>query len=335
MSDPDAVLLLQLGTPDSPEVPAVRRYLREFLSDPYVIDIPAPLRYLLVYGIILPTRPKRSAAAYRKIWDERGSPLRYHSEDLRAGLEARLGRPVRLGMRYGKPGIAPAIAGLKQAGAQRVQVLPLFPQYSESAFETAAQAAMRAAKGSGLELELCPPFFAHPAFLDAFATRIRDSLADFTPDKVLLSYHGLPERHVQKTDESGAHCLKVEDCCAKAGPQQARCYRAHCFATSRGLASRLGWQDADYEITFQSRLGRTPWIQPFTDQRIAELAAAGCQRLAVACPAFVADCLETLEEIGMAAAEDFRKAGGNELRLIPSLNAEAWWIEALAEILGS
>jgi ferrochelatase len=332
------VLLVNLGTPDAPTTSAVRRYLAEFLTDPYVVDIPTLARYSLVYGLILPFRSSRTAALYRKVWTGRGSPLRVHSEDLAAALRARLEVPVALGMRYQRPSIAAAVDELRKAGCDRIIAIPLFPQYSASAWETAAVKIRAIAVEGGLGVTCVEPFHAQPGFLVAQAERIRASLAGFAatdgfvPDKVILSFHGLPERHVRKTDPTAAHCLVAPDCCDVLGTVNRLCYRAQCHATARAIELRLGWNEEVSEVAFQSRLGRTPWIQPFTDVRIRELAREGCRRLAIACPSFVADCLETLEEIGMRAAEDFRVHGGEDLRLIPCINSDPLWVEGLAGI---
>jgi protoporphyrin/coproporphyrin ferrochelatase len=328
------VLLVNVGTPDAPTPRAVRRYLEEFLSDPFVIDIPAPLRFLLLHLWILPLRPRRAAAAYRKIWTERGSPLRVHGEDLRAKLSGRTGRSVALGMRYGQPGLGTALDELVDAGVKEVQVLPLFPQYSESAWETAAVATRRLAKDRGVELSFVPPFFDHPGFLAALAAVARPTIAEFAPDHLLVSFHGLPERHIRRTDRSETgFCLTRADCCDEVVSPNRDCYRAQCFATARGLAAALELDPARWSVAFQSRLGRTPWIRPFTDHRVTELAATGCKRLAVTCPSFVTDCLETLEEIQIRARDMFVSAGGEDLRLIPAVNSSDTWVEVIAGLL--
>lgn len=327
------MLLINLGTPDDPSPAAIRRYLAEFLSDPYVIDIAAPLRFMLLHLVILPFRPRRVADAYRLIWTERGSPLRFHSVDLRDALRSRLDRPVSMGMRYGRPSLAAALDELQAEGVDTVRALPLFPQYSESAWETAAVATRELAAKRGMTVTFVPPFYDHPGFLDAAAAVARPVLAEFGADRVMMSFHGLPERHVRKTDRSATgHCL-TEGCCDRIQDANRDCYRAQCYATARGLAERLGPSLPDWEVAFQSRLGRTPWIQPFTDHRLIELAESGCRRLAVLCPSFVADCLETLEEIQVRARDSFVEAGGEDLRLIPAVNSSAPWIDAAVDLL--
>ena len=331
------LLLVNLGTPDAPRTPDVRRYLREFLSDPRVFDMHPAKRGLILNLFILPFRPRQSAEAYRKIWTERGSPLLFHGEDLAAKLRRRLGPevPIALGMRYQSPSIASALGSLCRAGTDRIVVVPLFPQYSSAAWGSAVEKVFDEAGRlwNVPALEVVPPFYDHPAYLDAVAAVARDAGAGFEADYTLMSFHGLPERQVTKSDRSGGgHCLR-EGCCATIVEANRYCYRAQCFATARGIAERLGLAEGQWEVTFQSRLGGDPWIRPFTDERVLELARDGVGRVAVLSPAFVADCLETLEELAIRAREDFAANGGGELRLIPSLNSEEVWVDALLEIV--
>jgi ferrochelatase len=331
------LLLVNLGTPRKPEVPEVRRYLRQFLSDPRVLDTPWLVRKTVLEVLILPRRPRESAAAYRKVWGEGGSPLLSHSLDLKEQVQRKLGAAVRveLGMRYQEPSIEAALDALREQGVDQIVVFPLFPQYSSSATGSAIEEVFRVAgrRWNVPALQVVPPFYDHPSFLAAFAGRARPLLATLQPDAVLMSFHGLPERHVRKSDESGgAHCLRSPDCCERIVSANRNCYRAHCVATARGIATRLGLDSRSYEVTFQSRLGRDPWLHPYTDVRVVELARAGRRKLLVLSPAFVADCLETLEELGMRAREDFLANGGAELVLVPSLNSEEAWVDALVEI---
>jgi ferrochelatase len=334
---PTGVLLLNLGTPDSPSVPDVRRYLREFLQDPRVIDINPLGRWLLLNLLILPFRPAKSAKAYQSIWGERGSPLLFHSQDLAAGVARALGPGyvVELGMRYGQPSIASALTRLRAADPGKIVVLPLFPQYSSAASGSALE---RVYQIVGQEwnvpaVETIAPFYDDPGFIDAFAQVAKRHLTAFRPDFVLFSYHGLPERHMHKSDPTGAHCLKSATCCDAIVPANRNCYRAHCYATTRALVAQLGLGPEGHSVSFQSRLGRTPWIHPYTDMVLPELAKAGRKRLAVMSPAFVADCLETVEEIGIRAKEQWRSLGGEDLVLVPSLNAEPAWISAVARLV--
>lgn len=331
------LLLINLGTPDQPTTPAVRRYLREFLSDPRVIDINPVGRALLLNLIILPFRPKKSAHAYQSIWDpKRGSPLMYHSRDLAAGVASALGADwkVELAMRYGSPSIPAGIEALRAAGIDRIVVLPLFPQYAASSTGTALARVFQVAGQDWNTpwLDVVPPFYEDPGFLSAFAAVARAHGIE-KADHVLLSFHGLPERHVRKSDATGAHCLAQSSCCDRLVDANRNCYRAQCFATARGIARALELPDDRTTVCFQSRLGRTPWIKPYTDEVIDQLARRGVKHLAVMCPAFVADCLETVEEIGMRAKEQFLAAGGQQLTMIPSLNSSPQWIEAVAALV--
>jgi len=331
---PTGLLLINLGTPDDPSTSAVRRYLAEFLSDPRVIDINPVGRAVLLHGLILRTRPAKSAHAYQAIWDAKtGSPLLHHSKELAAGVAQKLGETwrVELAMRYGNPSIASALERLAAAAVDRVVVLPLYPQYAASSTATSVARVMelQTAQWDVTPLDVVPAFHADPGFLAAWEAVARPALAAAKPDHVLFSFHGLPERQIQKSDPSGGnHCLKSATCCDSLGPANHRCYRAQCYATARDLAARLGITDST--VCFQSRLGRTPWITPHTDVLLDELPKKGVKRLAVMCPAFVADCLETLEEIGIRAQAQFKAAGGEELTLVPSLNATPAWIDAVA-----
>ncbi len=330
------LLLVNLGTPDSPETGDVRRYLREFLSDPRVLDINPLLRAFLLNVVILPRRPKESGHAYRTIWTERGSPLLFHTQDLAEGVRAELGPDVQveIAMRYQNPSIASALDRFVQNGVDRIVVFPLFPQYASASNGSAIEKVFveAGARWNVPSLQIVDPFYEEPLFIEAFAQVAQPVLDDLRPDTIVLSYHGLPERHVVKSDLSGTHCLRSGSCCDAIVPANRHCYRAQCFATSRALIARLGLDASTTHTTFQSRLGRDPWVKPYTDEFIEELARSGAKRVAVLCPAFVADCLETIEEIGMRAAEDFTKAGGQELRLVPSLNSTAPWVRAVADL---
>jgi ferrochelatase len=330
-------LLLNLGTPDAPTSAAVRRYLREFLSDPRVIDINPVGRKLLLELVILPFRPKKSAAAYAKVWGSDGSPLLTLSRALEVKVREAMGpgQLVELGMRYGRPSIPEAIERLRQAGATRLVVAPLYPQYSSSATGSSLEAvfAELARRHVVTPVAVLPAFYEDPGFISAFAAVGAPVLAREKPDHVLFSFHGLPERHVKASDHSGSHCLQSAGCCDAIGPANRDCYRAQCHATARALAVRLGLAPGSWSICFQSRLGRTPWIKPYTDVLLDELAKDGKKRLCVFCPAFVADCLETLEEIGIRAREQFVGAGGESLTLVPSLNASPAWVDALVALL--
>ena len=330
------VLLMNTGTTDAPRPAETRVYLRQFLSDPRVLDINPIKRWLVLNLFILPTRPKKSAHAYSQIWTEQGSPLLVISRELARALKDRMPHAeFAVGMRYGNPSIE---SGLEELIAQRVDriiVAPLFPQYSSAATGSTLEVVYRycAKPWNVPAISALPDFFDEPAFIDSWIAVTRPLLDAFKADHVLMSYHGLPERQVRKSDLSGSHCLASENCCDRMTGPNRYCYRAQCFATSRALGKSLGLDETQYSVSFQSRLGRDPWIRPYTDEVIPQLASAGVKRLAVMCPAFTADCLETLEEIGLRAKSDFLTAGGEAFQFVPSLNAHPVWVDALAGML--
>jgi len=330
------LLLINLGTPASPRPADVRPYLREFLMDPRVVDIPGWKRWLIVHLFILPFRPRKSGEAYAQIWTEQGSPLLVHSRELAKKVQARLGSRVHvdLAMRYGNPSIADALEHFRRSGIQRVVVLPLYPQYSSATTGSTVEKVFEevARHWNTPYVQVVPPFYDHPAFLDAYAGAVRPVLQRVRPEKVFLSFHGLPERQVIKGDDSGAHCLKRTDCCASVDVVNRDCYRAQCFATARLLASRLGVSEEMSVVCFQSRLGREPWIRPYTEERLAEEARAGCKRAVILSPAFVADCLETLEELGIRGVGTWKENGGETLALAPAPNSSDRWADAVVTI---
>ncbi len=333
------VLLLNLGSPDHPTPASVRRYLKEFLSDPRVLDLPFLGRWLLLHLIILPLRPKKSAQAYARIWTERGSPLVYLTADLTEAVQKQLTvEPVivRFAMRYGNPSLASALEQFREEGVVRIVAFPLYPQYASSTTGTFLEAPYHlcATFGNVPSLSVVPPFYDHPAYLDTAARLARESLGDpALYDHLLFSFHGLPERHLTKGDYSGSHCLKRPDCCERESRAKAYCYRAQCFHVAKQLALRLGISGNDYTLCFQSRLGRTPWIRPYTDKILGELPKQGVKRLAVLTPSFTADCLETLEEIGIRGKEIFIKNGGESFHLVPSLNAHPAWVKTVITMI--
>lgn len=328
------VLLLNVGSPEKPETRAVRAYLRQFLSDPRVIDIAAWKRAIILNCFILPFRPKRSAAAYRAIWTDRGSPLIALTLDFAEALQQRLGDQalVAVGMAYGKPSIAEALDKLIAEPVENIVVLPMFPQYASATTGSVLEAAFRLAAThyNVPALQVVPPFFANTGFLDTWAQVAQPELDEFAPGHVLFSFHGLPERQIKKGDASGGCCLVKPTCCDTSTPENLHCYRRQCFETARGIAERLGLDEDHYSVSFQSRLGREPWLQPYTDETIAMLASNGLDRLAVLCPAFVTDCLETLEEIGIAGKKTFLENGGHAYRIVPCLNVHPAWVETVA-----
>jgi ferrochelatase len=291
---------------------------------------------MLVNAIICPFRSPKSAAAYRKVWAERGSPLLFHTLNLADRVCAKLGPSVHVeaAMRYGRPDIAAAVQRCRAAGDGPVVVFPLFPQYASSSTGSALEEVFRAATSHVVvpPLRVVPPFYDAPEFVDAVVAVARDPLADFDADRVLLSFHGLPERQVKACDPTGGRCLRRDDCCDAMVAANRWCYRAQCYATARAVARGLELHDDTWEVAFQSRLGRTPWIRPFTDVRVREMAQSGVRRLAVLVPSFVADCLETLEEIALRARDDFRAAGGEELAQIPCVNATDLWVDGVVKL---
>ncbi|MBE0542438.1 MAG: ferrochelatase [Verrucomicrobia bacterium] len=324
-----AVLLVNLGSPDSPSVPDVRRYLNEFLMDERVIDTPWLLRRFVV-GMILIKRPAESGHAYEKIWTKDGSPLVVTSKRVQAALQQRLSVPVELAMRYQNPSIEFAVKQLAAKGATDLLLIPLFPHYAMSSYETAVVRVQEVAARFAPQMKLTvqPPYYDAPDFIAALVASAESFLKqDY--DHLLFSYHGIPERHLRKSDPTGCHCLKVENCCEVSSPAHAKCYRAQCFATTAAFVKLAGVPKAKYSVSFQSRLGKDPWLKPYTDYELVRLAQEGKKRMLVICPAFVSDCLETIEEIGMRGCEDFMKASGKEFTRIPCLNEHPAWIAVL------
>jgi ferrochelatase len=311
------ILLINLGTPDAPTETAVKKYLDEFLSDPYVITLPKLLRDFLVQNIILRTRPKKSAHAYQQIWTEAGSPLLTHSVALRNKLQEKLGLHYRvaLGMRYGNPSVASAVAELKNVACDKVIVLPLFPQYSHAATQSAIDCAMRAfnALHYSPSLHIIEEFHQADFYIHAISTLIGDALTKNPTEFLLLSYHGLPKRQIDPLKN----------------------YQAQCFATSEHIAKTLQLPKEKYQTSFQSRLGLAKWIQPYTDQVIKALRQKGIKKLSIACPSFVCDCLETAEEINIRLRQQWMALGGEQFELITCLNADEAWIKAISDWLKS
>jgi ferrochelatase len=334
---PTGVLLINLGTPKSPEIKHVRSYLAQFLMDPLVIDMPAFFRWLFVNLIIIPRRVKTSAAAYRSIWTDQGSPLLVHHLELGRKVQENLGSEfrVRAVMRYGEPSIRKGLEELMSEGVGRLIVLPLYPQYSQAATQSSVDETKKWISKLGMRMPVryLAEFFREPGFVDAFGKVAENFLSRVSYSHLIFSYHGLPERQVKKLDPTGSHCLASEKCCDVEVAANAHCYRNQCFQTTTKLVSRLGLKPGSYSIGFQSRLGPVQWIRPFTDHLIPALAAKGVKRLAVMSPAFVADCLETLEEIQMRLRRQFLEAGGEELYLVPSLNSSDGWVKAVAEMV--
>lgn len=331
------LLLVNLGSPRSTSVEDVRQYLNQFLMDPHVVDLPWPIRRLLI-SLILIKRPAESAEAYEQIWWPEGSPLIVYGERLRDAVrELWPHGPVELGMRYAQPSIESALLRLAEQGAKTVLLAPLYPQFADSTTTTAIQETYRIISKHNLPLKLriLPPFYEDSAYIQALVASAQPALEQGF-DHLLLSFHGLPERHLEKLDPTRKHCLQSADCCQTA-PEQvlATCYRAQCMRTAERFAEAAGLQPAQWSVSFQSRMGRAKWIEPYTESLLDELAHQGVRKLLVMSPAFVADCVETLEELGIRGREQFLAAGGRELQLIPCLNDHPDWVQALVELCES
>ena len=328
-----ALLLVNLGSPESTKVEDVRRYLNQFLMDPYVIDLPWPLRRLLV-SLILWKRPAQSAHAYASIWWEEGSPLIVLSRRLQAAMAERWSHgPVELAMRYAEPSIEGTLRRLAEQGVRRITVAPLYPQFADSTTTTVLQEIRRvvAQHGFSFELQYLPPFFAEEPYQQALLASARPHLQQGF-DHLLLSFHGIPESHIRKLVKDPAHDLRAPNSQGVSAENLALCYRSQCQRTAELFAERAGLKDDQWSVSFQSRLGRNKWIEPYTEPTLEALAAKGVKKLLVMCPAFVADCIETLEEIGDRGREVFQAAGGEELVLVPCLNDHPQWADALNQL---
>jgi len=322
---------MNLGSPDSTKVPDLRKYLDEFLMDERVIDKPWFFRAMLVKGIIVPFRAPKSAEAYQKIWTDEGSPLIVHTVHLQKALQSRIQEPVEIAMRYGNPTPEDAYEGLlkKVPDMEEVIVLPLYPHYAMSSYETAVEYMKEVynKKKYSFKLSFIPPFYNEENYLHALAENIRPYLAQ-KHDHILFSYHGIPERHIRKSDVTGCHCFQTENCCETPSPAHQFCYRHQVKTTTRLVTEKLKIPTDKYSISFQSRLGKG-WLEPFTDFRLAEMPKEGIKNLLILCPAFVSDCLETLEEIAIRGKEIFMLAGGESFTMIPCLNTHPLWVDAV------
>lgn len=328
------VLLVNLGSPDSTQEEDVKRYLDEFLMDEHVIDFPYWLRAIIVRGIILRTRPPKTAQAYRKIWWAEGSPLIVLSERLKKKVQQRTCVPVQMTMRYGNPSLEFGLSELQKQGVTQVLLLPLYPQYAMATTQTIEVLADKLVKTKfkNLKITKFPAFYHREEYISALTQVTQSFLKDFDFDHLLFSYHGVPERHLKKTDKTRKHKKIVDNqyCCQPQSPEAQYCYRTHCFETTRQLVARLGLEENRYSQSFQSRLGIDKWLEPFTSDRVEQLAQAGVKKLAVITPAFVTDCIETLEEIEMEAGKDFIENGGEVFKMVPCLNDADCWADALA-----
>jgi protoporphyrin/coproporphyrin ferrochelatase len=330
------LILMNLGSPDSTAVPDVKRYLNEFLMDKRVIDYPYLFRLLLIKGIIVPRRAEKSAEAYRSIWWEQGSPLIVLTQQLENAVQHDLKMPVEIAMRYGQPAQEQAFKNLLAANPdlKEVILLPLYPHYAMSSYETAVEHAKEVHKKYGYQhrfkLTIIPPYYKDPEYINALAESMRPYVAqDF--DHLLFSYHGVPERHIRKGDVTKRHCLQIADCCHVASAAHEFCYRHQVHITSELVAEKLGIPKDKWSVSFQSRLGREEWLKPYTAVRLEELPKEGKKRLLVACPAFVSDCLETLEEIAVEGKHTFINAGGDSFTMIPCMNTHPAWVNAIVK----
>lgn len=324
-----AILLVNLGSPDSPSVPDVRRYLNEFLMDERVIDTPWLMRRFVV-SMILINRPKESAHAYQSIWTPDGSPLIVTSRNVRKKLQALVNVPVELAMRYQNPSIESAVKNLSARGVDEVLLIPLFPHYAMSSYETAVVRVQEVAKrfAPGMKVRVQPPYGDAPDFIAAMVAAAEGFLGQ-DHDHFLFSFHGVPERHLRKSDPTHTHCLTAKDCCQTPSPAHPYCYRHQCYRTAEEFARIAKLRDGKWSVSFQSRLGKDPWLKPYTDFELERLAREGVKRILVMSPAFVADCLETIEELGIRGKETFLAAGGESFKLIPCLNEHPAWISAM------
>lgn len=326
--------MMNLGSPDSTEVKDVRRYLMEFLMDGRVIDYPYLLRKILVGGIIVPFRAARSAEAYKTVWTAEGSPLIVITKQLQALVQEKLTEPVEIAMRYGNPSVAMSYDALmkKVPGLEEVIAIPMYPHYAMSSYETAVEYAKEIHKKNKypFKMTFVKPYYNNADYLRALTESIRPYLIrDY--DHILFSYHGIPKRHILKSDITGEHCLKVENCCEVASPAYAHCYRHQCLTTTKMLASSLNIPEGRHSFSFQSRLGKEEWLRPYTDHRLNEFPSEGVKKLLIVCPAFVSDCLETLQEIALEGKHSFMQAGGESFTLIPCLNIQPLWIQAITK----
>ncbi|TNJ47246.1 ferrochelatase [Tamlana fucoidanivorans] len=327
------VLLVNLGSPDSPEPKDVKKYLGEFLMDERVIDIPYVARALLVRGIILKTRPKASAAAYKKIWWKEGSPLIVISERLQNKVQKQVDVPVSLAMRYGSMSIHNGIQELVDQGVNDILLFPLYPQFAMATTETITVLAekLRHDFFPDINIESVPAFYNKPDYIEVLSNSIKSHIEGENPQHLLFSYHGVPERHIRKSDVTNSHCKIDGNCCVTSSKAHEFCYRHQCLEVTRLVAEKLGLKEGTYSTSFQSRLGFDPWLQPYTDRTIERLGKQGIKNMAIVTPAFVSDCLETLEEIAMEGQEIFHEVGGKHFKTVPCLNDDDAFVTLLSQ----
>ena len=320
-------LLINLGSPESPTPKDVKPYLDEFLMDKYVIDVPYLLRAFLVRGIILRNRPEKAAAAYAKVWTDEGSPLVVISKRMHEKVKPLADVPVALAMRYGNPSLIAGLQELRDKGVTEVLLLPLYPHHAMSSTITVLDKAEEVRKKHfpNMKFTSVPAFYNKPDYIKNLSDSIQKHLNGFDYDHLLFSYHGLPERHIRKTDVTKSHCKIDGSCCNTPSPAHEFCYRRQCYETTKLVVKALGIPEGKYSQTFQSRLAGDKWLEPYTDVEVNKLPEKGIKNLAVVTPAFVADCLETLEEIAMEANHQFKEHGGENFLAIPCLNDDDEW----------
>jgi len=327
------ILLVNLGSPDSTETKDVKKYLGEFLMDERVIDVPLWARTLLVKGIILNTRPKASAAAYKKIWWEEGSPLIVLSERLQNKVQKQVDIPVGLAMRYGSMSMHKGLQELVNNGIEHVLIIPLYPQFAMATTETINVLADEIQKEHfpNLKIESLPAFYNDSEYIEVLSNSIKSHLDGKNHEHLLFSYHGVPERHIRKSDVTKSHCKIDGSCCNTPSKAHEFCYRHQCLEVTRMVGDKLNLKEGTFSTSFQSRLGFDPWLQPYTDRTIERLGKQGIKSMAIVTPAFVSDCLETLEEIAMEGQEIFHEMGGQEFTTIPCLNDDDSWVSLLVK----
>jgi protoporphyrin/coproporphyrin ferrochelatase len=327
------ILLVNLGSPDSPEPKDVKKYLGEFLMDERVIDLPIWARTLLVKGIILNTRPKASAKAYKKIWWEEGSPLIVLSERLQNKVQQQVDIPVALAMRYGSMTMKKGLQELVDKGVDEVLLFPLYPQFAMATTETITVLAeeLRQQYFPNLNIESVPAFYNNPDYIEVLSNAIKKDLEGKNYEHLLFSYHGVPERHIRKSDVTKSHCKMDGSCCVTPSKAHEFCYKHQCLEVTRLVGKALQLEEGTYSTSFQSRLGFDPWLQPYTDRTIERLGKQGIKNMAIVTPAFVSDCLETLEEIAMEGEEIFHEMGGKEFTTVPCLNDDTEWVALIAK----
>ena len=325
------ILLNNLGSPDSTETKDIKKYLGEFLMDERVIDIPYWKRWLLINGIILKVRPKKSGAAYKKVWTDEGSPLVVFSEKFTKKILKKIDIPVALAMRYGSMSMEKGIQELVDKGVTEIFLIPLYPHYAMSSYESVVTKAEEiiSLNHPNIKMDVLPAFYNKPDYIKAMSNNIENHLKGFNYDHILFSYHGIPERHILKSDVTKSHCKIDGSCCERNSVAHHTCYRHQCFETTKEIAKALNLKEGTYSNSFQSRLSKDPWLKPYTDFELEKFPSEGKKKLAVITPAFVSDCLETLEEIAMEGKDEFMKFGGIDYKHIPCMNDNDDWVDVM------